>query len=142
MDHFGIGAGVAGAAQVYFRSARRTGRTTSLVDSLKSGDRVIFDNPAEAGRVKALARERGVDVDCVCIEPGSPEILRIGTPLEECRTIFDHGWVERHYEIAIKRAIKEVDELQRRMSGYGGVHRETRRRAEEIAKWGGLGAEF
>ena len=40
MDHFGIGAGLTGAMDIYFHASRGTGRTTSLVDSVKEGDRV------------------------------------------------------------------------------------------------------
>ena len=43
MDHFGIGAAIYGAARVYFQSARRTGRTTALLDGLKDGDRLVVE---------------------------------------------------------------------------------------------------
>lgn len=48
MDHFGIGTALLGCAEVYFRCARRTGRTTSLVESLVSGDRVVCRTENEA----------------------------------------------------------------------------------------------
>ena len=44
MDHFGIGAALLGAANIYFNSARQTGRTTSLIESVKDGDRIIVSH--------------------------------------------------------------------------------------------------
>lgn len=63
MDHYGIGNAIKGIVGAYAESARRTGRTTSLVESVKDGDRVIFTNGREADRVKRLCAERGVERD-------------------------------------------------------------------------------
>lgn len=134
MDHFGIGAAIRGAANIYFHSARQTGRTISLVESVKDGDRIVFADGLEAERVRRLCLDRGVKVDCVVIEPRTPErVFERGTP--EGRTIFDHSWVEQFYMQAIDRAAQDIDHLERQASGYGEAHRETRRKAEELAKW-------
>ncbi len=69
MDHFGIGAAMLGGARIYVQSARRTGRTLSLVESAKEGDRLVFAEPREADRVRRLCLERGVKVDCIVIDP-------------------------------------------------------------------------
>lgn len=134
MDHFGIGAAIQGITRVYFRSARQTGRTTSLVESVKDGDRIVFANGKEAEIMRRLCVERGVKVECIVVEPRTPErVFEIGTP--EGRTIFDHTWVEQRYLLALDRVQQEIDYLERVASGYGEAHRETRRRAEELAKW-------
>lgn len=134
MDHFGIGAAIQGMARMYFHSARRTGRTTSLVESVKEGDRIVFADSREAERVRRLCIERGVNVECVVIEPKMPErVFERGTP--EGRTIFDHSWVEQRYLEVIERAQQEIDHLERQASGYGEAHRETKRKAEELARW-------
>jgi hypothetical protein len=134
MDHFGIGAGMQAAAAIYMHSARRTGRTTSLVESVKDGDRIVFSDPREAARVKRLCDERGVYVDCRVVDPKTPErVFEFGTP--QGRTRFDHTWVEQRYTAAIARTMQEIDHLEREASGYGEAHRETARTAEEIAKW-------
>lgn len=134
MDHFGIGAAIHGMARMYFQSARRTGRTVSLVESAKDGDRAVFANAKEAERVRRLFLERGVEVDCVVVDPATPEmVFERGTP--QGRTIFDHSWVEARYLLAIERTQKEIDHLERQASGYGEAHRETKRKAEELAKW-------
>ena len=123
-----------GMARMYFQSARQTGRTTSLVESVKDGDRIVFACSREAERVRRLCLERGVNVECVVVEPRTPErVFERGTP--EGRTIFDHSWVEQRYLEAIERTQHEIDHLERQASGYGEAHRETRRKAEELAKW-------
>lgn len=134
MDHFGIGAAVDGAVQIYLQSARRTGRTTSLVESVKEGDRIVFVDSREAERVNRLCLERRVNVDCIVIDPKYPErLFERGT--SQGRTMFDHSWVEQYYLAAISRANSDIDHLEKQASGYGEAHRETHRRAEEIAKW-------
>lgn len=134
MDHFGTGVAMQGMAQMYFRSARRTGRTTSLVESVKDGDRIVFSSSKEAERVRRLCLERGVKVECVVVEPKTPErVFERGT--SDGRTIFDHSWVEQRYLDAIARTQQEIDHLERQASGYGEAHRETKRKAEELARW-------
>ena len=134
MDHFGIGAAVDGAVQIYLQSARRTGRTTSLVESVKDGDRIIFADSREADRVKRLCLERGIEVDCIVIDPRNPErLFEHGTP--QGRAVFDHSWVEQYYLEAVSRAKSDIDHFERQASGYGEAHRETRRKAEEMARW-------
>jgi hypothetical protein len=134
MDHFGIGAAIRAATMMYAQSARRTGRTTSLIESVKDGDRICFSSHQEARHVKALCADRGVRVECVVVSPSHPEqLLDLGTA--QGRTLMDHSWVEQYYIAAIERAQAEIDQFEARLSGYGVAHRETRRRAIELAKW-------
>jgi hypothetical protein len=134
MDHFGIGAGVHGAVRTYFQSARRTGRTTSLVESLHSGDRVVFADQREAERVRALCKEPGLDVECIVIDPVRLHTLQeLGSAKR--RLIFDHIWLEQYYQRTLDACTRLVDELQRECGGYGTPHYETRRQAEELARW-------
>lgn len=134
MDHFGIGAAIQAGAKIYMQSARRTGRTTSLVESVKDGDRICFATTREAERVRRLCLERGVNVECITVDPKQAQrIFERGTP--QGRTLFEHSWVEQYYLAAIERAGVEIDHLQQQASGYGAPHRETRRQAEEMAKW-------
>ena len=134
MDHFGIGAAIQGAARIYIQSARHTGRTQSLVDSVKEGDRVIFTDRKEAERVKRLCSERAVKIECLVIDPKRPD-LAYQHGSSKGRTIFDHQWIEEYYLITIDRAMKDIDHIESQLSGDGFPHLETRRKAEEIAKW-------
>lgn len=134
MDHFGIGAAISGLVAAYTTVARRTGRTTSLVESVKAGDRIIFATKSECDRVRRLIFERGILVECVVADPcNHPELWRIETG--PGRTLFDHTWVELYYRHALQQATDTIDTLQGRMSGEGPAHRETRRRAVERQKW-------
>lgn len=134
MDHFGIGAAMASMTTVYLHAARRTGRTMSLVESVKDGDRIVFADSNEARRVERLLEDRGVQVACIVVPVEYPKRI-FERPPSEGRTIFDHTWVEHFYAQAIKRAQKEIDHFERESSGFGVAHRETRRRAEELTKW-------
>lgn len=134
MDHYGIGAAASGIFEVYVQVSRKTGRTTSLVESVKDGDRICFLSRNEAEQVRRLCDERGVKVECIVIDPECPgRIFERGTPTG--RLLFDHSWVEQYYRNVIKRAARDIDHLQQQASGYGEAHRETRRCAEELAKW-------
>jgi len=134
MDHFGIGSAVKGSVRIYFQSARRTGRTTSLIESVKNGDRIYFSNRQEADRVKRLLRDREISAECVVVDPADPHsAYRVGTP--SGRSVFDHTWVEQFYLDAIERCRVEIDRIERETSGFGTAHMETKRAYEEISKW-------
>ena len=134
MDHFGISAGLLGAAEIYFRSGRRTGRTTSLIESLKNGDRVACASVAEQRRLLQLCSQRGITVEIVHLDPARPwEIFDRGPSAG--RTLFDHSWVEQVFRNAIEQCAKDIDHLQRESSGFGTPHLETRRCAEEMMRW-------
>ena len=133
-DIFGIGAAIKGAAEIYFRSARHSGRTTMMLDALKDGDRIIFQTPAECTRVTRLVKERKLDVQCICVPADSHRIFELGT--SQGRTIFDHSWLEEHYMSALQDIGKGLADLsEQRLSGSGEPHRETRRQAIEAQKW-------
>ena len=134
MDHFGIGQAMEGMARAYFQASRATGRTVSLIESVKDGDRIVCATRLEAQRLKQLCKERGVEVACIVVPPHSPQrLFDGGTP--QGRTVFDHTWVEIFYTEAIKRCQADIDKLQEMASGYGEPHRETLRRAQEMMKW-------
>jgi len=52
MDLFGIGSAIKAMIVVYRQSARGTGRTVSMVESVKDGDRIVFTNSNAADGVK------------------------------------------------------------------------------------------
>jgi len=136
MDHFGIGAAMKGMLLTYVQTSRRTGRTTSLLESLKDGDRVIFSDVRHAREFERLTKERGIKVDCVTIDPGDDLGLnKLESSPGDGRTILDHVWVEQYYERWIDRTARVIDNIQKNLSGYGAAHRETRRSAIGMSKW-------
>ena len=134
MDHFGIGNAMQGMLHTYISTSRQTGRTTSLVESLKDGDRVVCTNSKEAERLQRLCRERELKVDCIVVDPASPHRLMERRP-SEGRTVFEHTWVEAYYLAAVQRCQAAIDELQRQSSGFGTAQIETRRQAMELSRW-------
>jgi hypothetical protein len=132
MDVFGIGAAISAMVDVYSMSSRQSGRTTALVESAKDGDRIYFLSARDADNVRRLCFERNVAVECL-VRPASEVMPNRGTA--QGRTMFDHRWVEQYYRDALSRAQKELHEMEQAESGYGAPHRETRRKALEIAKW-------
>lgn len=112
MDHFGIGNALRGVANAYFQGARRTGRTTSLIDSLKDGDRVCFASHPAAGDFKRKIRDLNGTITLAVVNPKEPDRLFNHGP-SKGRTIFDHTWVEQYYMAAIERATREIDDLQK-----------------------------
>jgi hypothetical protein len=136
MDHFGIGAAVKGASEVYFQSARRTGRTAAFVESLKDGDRVGCLGRRNAEELRRRCREHGVDVEVIVLEPkNAGAIFQRGASMG--RTLFDHSWIEQFYREAIEQAARDIDHLQRESSGVGAAHIETKFQAQEMARWRG-----
>jgi hypothetical protein len=130
-DFFGIGQAIKGAAFIYFASARRTGRTTSLVESLHDGDRVVFTNSREADRVKRMCKDRGVKITTVVIDPKEPTRLLEYGYSHSGRTVLDHTWVEQYYSNSLENTFKELTNFQREMSS----DRNSTRKEIEISKW-------
>ncbi len=116
MDIFGIGVHMLSLAQSYSQVARRTGRSTMLLDILKDGDRVVFADHREASRFARLCKERKLTVECITIPLEDYGMLQhkgrsIG------RTLFDHTWLERFYQREIENAGRHIDQLQELASG-------------------------
>jgi len=136
-DLFGIGAGIKGAAGVYLRGARRSGRTQSLLDSLQDGDCVVCWSSKEADVVRRRAKEDGKDVELrVC-----KDLHELSRGTAKRRFILDHGWVEEYWLREMERIDVDLTRMQEHFTGYGEPHRETRRKAEELSKWRGLAVE-
>lgn len=134
MDHFGIGSALQAMWRMYCATSRRSGRTTSLVDSVKDGDRVVVLTAAQAQHLERLIAERRVSVQCIVVEPHAVDrLFERGT--SEGRTIFDHAWLEAYYLMKMESAAERIDHLERELSGFGAAHRETHRRAIELARF-------
>lgn len=136
MDHFGIGYAMKSMISMYLASARGTEQTTSLVDSVKDGDRVVFVDMRHARRFKDLCKERGVNVETFVCDPREPDrLFAWGTVAGEGRLIFDHVWVGEFHRLSVDRACEDIDRFQSQFSGYGAAHRETARAARERQKY-------
>lgn len=137
MDFFGIGNAMTAMVRVYTQSARRSGRTTSLLAALKNGDRVICLTLEDARRLKRECRERNINVKCGYHSPEHP--VRLSCYKRSAgRTIFDHRWVEDYYQRAMDNASTDIDSLERMLSGHNdpSVSRETKHAEIEASRWG------
>lgn len=135
-DTFGIGTAIRGIINNYFICSRNTGRTISMIQSLKEGDRVIFHSSDHARYAERIAKEFGVKLEYSVIPPHkADEVFRRRT---EGRTIFDHTWLEIYYQNVFENAFKHISNITVESSGYGIRHLETKRQAEEIMKFGPL----
>lgn len=113
---YGNGAAMRGIVEAYNQGARRTGRTTMMVNSLREGDIVVFHDSREMRRVDRMIRERGLhNVKCITVPADGPLDQLYGRKANG-KTVFDHMWVEAHYRNAIKRAETELAYLERRLS--------------------------
>ena len=135
MDFFGIGVAMQALVRVYRQASRATGRTTSMLDTLKPGDRVVFADSREANRVRQLLLQKGVAATCIVVDPRDPcGVIRAGR--SEGRTIPDHSWVEAYFAHVIDCACGELDDLTKQASGRGATPYVTRRFDIEVSKWG------
>ena len=103
MNDYGIGAALLAVATVYFRSARRTGRTTTLLNTLQNGDRVVFATAKDKALFMKLAEGR-VIIHPLVIDPRQLDSLSQFSRNVTGRTFFDHSWVEAFYRHALTRA--------------------------------------
>lgn len=134
MDHYGIGTAILGAANIYLRSARGTGRTTSLLQSVKDGDRIITSDKREFLRLQDILKERQLNVDVKLIQPSEMyKLSELNTP--QGRTLFDHIWIEKFYINKIQESVQDIDQLQTQLSGWSEVHEVTRASAAEMSRW-------
>jgi len=118
MDAFGFGAALRGVAKVYFISARRSGRTTALVESLKDGDKVICRSHMEGNSIKDLCKRRGVEIEICAVNPAEwANIYQV--PPAKRRMVFDHTWVEEFYLQQIEDMGKFFERVQQERSGSG-----------------------
>lgn len=127
MDHFGISHAMLSMVDVYRRTARRSGRTEALIKSLRDGDRVLCGDPGSLRDLNRRIAERGLKVEVLMVGLGDAHRIserRVSTG----RTIFDHTFVEQHFERSIRDAAVGIQKLQDMLSS------EAEREAIDMAK--------
>lgn len=124
MDGPDLAGVLAAGLQIYLQTARRTGRTSRMLDRLKDGDQVVTLSSREADRLRRLAKERKLDVRIVTVsEPHPGAVLAtVRTAPRMGHTYFDHLWVEAFFERAIADAARDLDQLESATSGWQTAH--------------------
>lgn len=121
-DRYGIGATIEGCAEVYFRAARHTGRTSNMIASLKDGDTAVFFDAREANRVRELCLVDGVKISVIvlnrrdCLMPLLHSQFRAHKKHPGNRIVLDHGVVEEVYAKAIDSATKELASVEKALN--------------------------
>lgn len=131
MDMFGMGNSIKTLFEFAMTQARRTGRTTLMIENLKDGDRVIFLCEREAQRVKRLASLRGVNIETQTV-PVKDVLTLFEQGTAEGRVVFDHTWLEEYYRQVLERETKYLDHLSRQLGGYGMAHVETKEKMTRL----------
>jgi len=134
MDYFGIGSALKGSALIYFRSAIQSGRTTSLIESLKDGDRVICLNAESADFLRRRCKEKNIHVECVGIDHRDIERLS-HLKRSHGRTVFDHDWLEKYYLYKLECAANAIDRFENELSHRKDEHEENTYRDIALYKW-------
>lgn len=136
MDFFGIGAMLKGAMRIATHAARGTGRTTSLLENIKDGDRVVFEHPLAARDFDLECKKRGLKVEVLSVSTKSPQTLFQCAPLTgKGRLIFDHSWVEAYHMQSLEYSIKEIAQMEFEFSGRDAQDRKTHYNSFQQAKW-------
>lgn len=115
MDHFGIGPALQALLRMYSASARGTGRTKSLIESVRNGDRIITSSLQAQRELRELLGRTGRVVDVVVMNASDAGRAMDLAPCAG-RTLFDHTWVEQFYAQALIRAMRDIDGLQQHAS--------------------------
>ena len=114
-DFFGIGNAIKKLIDKYRYSSRFSGRTTNLINSVKTGDRVVFTKQNTADDFERQCKARDVEIECVAINPSRKD-FPFGLHTVQGRTFFDHTWVEEAYTQAIDNVYNRINFYERELS--------------------------
>lgn len=134
MDMYGISNAITGGLHIYFQTSRGSGRTASLVESVKDGDCICFMDHKEASRVERLCQERGINITYMVVDPRNiSDAFKRGP--SKGRFIFDHSWVEVYYLHHNENLRRELDAVAQQLSSDKEPRKKTRRQNLENSKW-------
>ena len=110
MKLYNIPEGIRSSIEIFFNCSRGTGRTTSMLKSLKTGDTVVFLTHDEAIRVYNQCRSARIEIKYVVATVR--EIGKVISYSNRCKDlILDHRWVEEYYRQAVETATKDLKYL-------------------------------
>lgn len=97
------------ALRMYDLGARRSGRTSRMIEQIRDGETVVCLNQQGARQVQRLLAERGLR--SVRITSCAPDLGEFMSTTAGCtgRVHLDHLWVHEWYSAAIIRATKELE---------------------------------
>lgn len=97
------------ALRMYEQGARRSGRTTRMIDQVRDGETVVCLNASHARHVQTALRERGLaKVRVFTCAPDMGEFVSTTAGVRG-RIHLEHCWVHEWYSAAIIRATREIE---------------------------------
>ena len=112
MDIYGIGRALRAVNEVYFRSARRAGRTTFMIDMLSDGDRVLCGSVEAARHIEHQARKRGKKIETIVYSSIAQTIDKLVGSAHQGKNLADHTFIERYYIEEMETAEKNLASFQ------------------------------
>lgn len=121
------------ALNLFEQGARRSGRTTRMIEALRNGDTIICASGAYAGELtRLIGRERPELISvrvfvCETFEDAYRRTRGAG------RVILDHEWVRVFYHRALDQAERELADLTFYNAPAGDQHRD--KLQERFEEW-------
>ncbi|RDL44669.1 hypothetical protein DN730_09800 [Marinomonas piezotolerans] len=113
MDIYGIGSALRGMFGVVSEGARRSGRTSRMLDLVRSGDVILCLSTREAeGLRKELKRREISDVRVIDKKAFYEGAGRANARRDIGRVHFTHEFVEDHYHYALHRADESLRDIE------------------------------
>jgi hypothetical protein len=98
------------ALRMYDAGARRSGRTTRMIESVREGDAVVCLNQAHAREIRRLLDDRGLKRVSILTAPGHLGELGHVTARSN-RLHIDHCWLHEYFMNEISRAENNIEAL-------------------------------
>lgn len=121
-DDYGIGSTAVVALRLYDMQSRRSGRTTRMLERVKSGDTIVVSSPEQIRAIERVMREAEIEnVRIIAINPRDSldaieHRLRNVTAGRSGRVLLDHTVVLNFYMDAIGNVEQFIDALVERNS--------------------------
>lgn len=116
IDEYGFGSAALATLFLFDLEQRRSGRSSRMIERAQAGDVVVVASPHEMRRLEALLRAIGkTDVRLFVSEHGEFPQGLAGRRIAG-RVIFDHDWLRKHFERAIRHAEGALDAWSLRLS--------------------------
>ena len=109
MDQFKIGKVFKEAIKKEEYKTSHKGFTHSILEEVKDGDVVIFDNERQGKRFKQLLKEKSPSIQAdICVQPPTDIGMLNAKVLGVTKKVFfDNGWVTLYYKTKLSKAIAD-----------------------------------
>lgn len=117
MNQFNIDTALISALEIYSHVAHKTGRSTSLVNSLNDGDVILTLTHRERDHYMRLIEEKGLTASVIVLNTGEDEIYKLRTIRTNGIIHPSHLWLQKYYKERIHSLSVVLPELFNRLKG-------------------------